>query len=233
MSTSPVLEYQRWLKDFGGTASREAVNRIAQQMRKDSDGRRSSGKGRFRGSLIGDPCDRKQVLSFLGAEQSFTELKYAVGGSWSHARWQACGLTTGWLTDIEMPVNHLRVIRGSADGMMDDGRIFELKTTRSSVLRNMKEPKEQALDQVNIYMFTAGVTQACIVYEGREDLSMREFDVELDRDRVYRLMDGTGKLHKIAKSKTLPPMHPKCTAASVMREYCSFQETCLSRWAEE
>lgn len=228
---SPTEEYNRWLAE-GGLVSPDILRKLFRVIRNDTKGR-SDGSGRFRGSLIGGECDRQQALSYLGAPQSATDLKYAVGGTWSHLRWQAAGLTSGWLTSIETRVRLGTWFKGTADGIMSDGRIFELKTTRSTLLGRLNEPKPMHLDQITLYMAASMRPTAVIVYEGRDSMATKEFNVTIDWDRYDRIVARTKATKALADKGLLPDMHPDCRPGSVLREYCSFRDHCLHKYVEE
>ena len=72
-------------------------------------------------------------LSYQGAEQQKNwpakNYDYAAAGTYGHYRWQGAGLSAGFLTDVEVKVSTPYGVAGSADGILSDGSVFELKTT--------------------------------------------------------------------------------------------------------
>ena len=68
-TSTAFKDYPRWI-ERGGHFSPEVLEILHHSMRKDAGNTKSSGEGRLRPSLIGDPCDRKQILSFRYSEGS-------------------------------------------------------------------------------------------------------------------------------------------------------------------
>src|SRR3954454_7159251 len=87
--------------------------------------------GRFSPSSIGK-CPRRLLFGFAGAPQvgenpDSSDLKGL--GKWGHLRWQAEGLSMGWMEAGEVwTFDPVRRVGGSIDGMNADDSVFELKT---------------------------------------------------------------------------------------------------------
>lgn len=181
--------HRKWLAD-GAVVTPEAVERVTNLIRSDytNRSRKDDGSGRFRPSMIGDKCDRKQWLSFMGypSEPPSPTLRTIFDiGTWSHYRWQMWGLSEGWLADIEVPVSTDYSVSGSADGITDDGAVFEFKTTNPRTFAQITKghenvPLDAHVQQVHAYMDAVNTTRAVILYEEKSFGQFAECEVFYD-----------------------------------------------------
>lgn len=147
----------------------------------------SSGEGRIRPSLIWS-CPRKQMLSYFDAPKEahkLETLKIFQIGHLFHRHWQEVGISEGWMVDCEVPISVPSLgIHGSADGLMDDGSVFELKTTSGWFFEQLDDqPFENHYMQVQLYMHALDARKASIVYVNKDlgkKLATKEFRVAYD-----------------------------------------------------
>jgi hypothetical protein len=225
-----------WL-DNGAKVTYAAAERIMELVPCDIDNRgeviKNSGKGRFRPSSIHNECDRFLALSYFGAEQvpfDRRSYSYMSNGTWGHLRWQAAGLSQGFLTDVEYFISSKDFpIWGSMDGRKGSEYGFELKTTGSWPYRRVLEqgPSMSHLIQVNAYMLLSGLKKFSIVYENRDSMDFHEFVVEKDDVIVASLKDRLSGILKRVEKKELPGMHHECVDMSGPRfNECQFRSVC-------
>ena len=173
--------------------------------------------GRFSPSSMG-MCPRRQVLSFAGAPQvGFDEasLEMMDHGTWIHLKWQAEGITMGWMAAGEVWV-HDEGLRcgGSMDGRNSDGSMFELKSAAPSVytrtVADNKAPKYENMLQVATYELIADIDFASVVFEDRAYGNFHEFRIartaKLEREVIRRLKS----LNQWVDDGELPPMLEEC-----------------------
>ena len=255
--SKPVTTWVEEWRASKGSITPEAIHKVTEVMKADfSSGRRSSGAGRLRPSMIGNPCPRAQVLSYLGLPSKDPVEIYvqmADAGSWLHYKWQAEGLSAGWLTDVEVQVEIPEWnLRGSVDGIMKDGTIFEAKTIGNEKfwgrrggkgVMDWEGPKPEHVRQVDAYMFATGAKAASIVYINRDSNAFREFRVEWDQARFLELSDFVDSMLNHIEAKQLPVIQPgclrvmngdvvqNCTKAQVAEwsrtfDWCDYNEVC-------
>lgn len=253
----PVTAWVEQHRAGGLRITPDAIETVTEAMKADfGSGRRSDGSGRFRPSMIGNPCQRAQVLSYLGFPQRESVEIYvqmADAGSWLHYKWQAEGLSAGWLTDIEVQVEIPEWgLRGSVDGRCKDGSVFELKTVGNDKyygrrgtkpVSEWEQPVAEHIRQVDAYMFATGAQAASIVYVNRDSGAFREFRVNRDSDRMASLHEFVQEMIASIESKKLPVIQPgclrvmkgdvldDCTKAEVaawkrQHDWCDFHEVC-------
>lgn len=215
----------RWM-DAGAVYTTESIDIVLEVMRSEALDGHLSGVGRFRTSMIGDPCLRKQQLSFLGwpkEQESTFALNRMENGSWGHLAWQALGLASGFLFDIEVmyevPQWH---VSGPMDGLCADGAGFELKTTNprtfDSVVKS-HEPKEDHLFQITTAMVAKGLSLYRVVYVNREDGAWVEIEAPLRTDYVDTLAQRMSTVLAANDERRLLPMyHHSATSSCVARK---------------
>ena len=253
----PVTAWVEAWRAGRGKITKEGINRVTEVMRNDvGTDRRSDGRARLRPSMIGNPCQRAQLLSYLGAPKKDPVEIYvqmADAGSWLHYKWQAEGLSAGWLTDVEVQIEIPGWgLRGSADGIMKDGSIFELKTVGNDKFYGRRggksvsdwaAPNPEHVRQVDAYMYATGARAASIVYVNRDSNAFREFRVNWDEERFQELDSFVQGMLASIRQQQLPAILPGCArvmagdvlegctkaeAAAWQRQHdwCDFHESC-------
>lgn len=226
-SYTPAMNgYRKWLAS-GAHYTPEAVARVAELMLADAGGR-SDATGRFRPSMAGDKCSRRQMLSYRGLPampHDLGSMDFMTAGTFGHYRWQLAGLSQGFLSDIEVSLSNSHGVKGSGDGLItEDGSLFELKTTGSpSFAKRLKEncPMESHVMQIMFMTLDTDIEWVSVVYEDRDWPSRRvEFRVNVgDTDPSYpsikrAVYKRLGLLNEHAEAGTLPEMLESCTALS-------------------
>jgi len=213
----PVTAWITQYKKEGSPMNMDCLEIAYQAMVRDlTSGSRSDGSRRLRPSMIGNPCWRAQAMSYLGAptedDPESPYLDAAKAGTLSHYWFQAEGMSAGWLTDIEVPVEYKRWhLKGAMDGVCKDGSIFELKTVSTEkyngwrgmpAVEAMETAIESHIKQVHAYMAATGETEASIVYLDRGGLRFREFRIQRDKKLLEQMdVEATDTLSRIAEGK--------------------------------
>ena len=230
----------RW-NEAGRPITADALARVHQVMLADMGGR-ADGSGRIRPSSVGHPCTRHKLLSFLGAERTEFEegsLDIMEAGTWGHYRWQVRGLSGGWLTAIEEPAEDRSwLLKGSADGIISDGSLFELKTTNSytyDTVMKTGEPTWEHRMQVGAMLRALEIDKASIVYEDRNfPARWHEFRWSLSGDEaiLFALKLLRKDIRTQVRAKELPPMLVECVEMKgKIYEGCQFRYSCpAARW---
>lgn len=235
--------YTEWAL-HGGVKTKEALRRVYLQRRRDlADDH--SGKGVFRGSLIGHPCDRQQAISFLGARSDDDrDLRFANAGKQRHYEWQEIGLSAGFLVEIEKKVRNGK-FRGTIDGLLDNGWVFELKTANDFSFKPtaarraagasgpIDRPNTDHYMQVQMYMHALGSPRAVLLYEARNSLELAEHVIDYSPEVAERQMQRIATIYGLTRIGELPNMHQACTDRSKMREHCNFSEPCIDAWVKQ
>jgi hypothetical protein len=225
---------------MAGIPTRHALNRVHEVMVADL-ATRKDGSGRFRPSMLGDVCTRRQLLSYHGAEQADPELDLTQlfsEGTWKHYQWQVAGLSEGFLTDIETPIHQDDGSKwGQIDGRLRTGGLFELKAVRNNVWQKVvldqRRPKPNHMLQTVATMLRMQVDHASLVYVDRNTGGWFEF-VVTEGDPWYvvtrkELERREEVLYHHVAAETMPSMLPDCSrgTGSVWAD-CLFRTSCVS-----
>jgi hypothetical protein len=226
--TAPM---RRWYED-GCPRTMAATTAMNDLMLKEIDeSRRSDGSNRVRPSMIGK-CVRAQALSFLGMP-SLPPTRglqaLFMNGHYGHYRWQLAGLSSGFLTAVEVPVadNNLKIV-GAMDGVCSDGSVFELKTTsNASFYRVAKNgPYDSHISQVNAYMYASGVSLASLVYENRDTMDFKEFRLTFDEQRFSKVMHTCTAVASSTQDTLPQPLRDCVMHVGSTYKSCFFRKVC-------
>jgi hypothetical protein len=243
--------YSQWITS-GGHWTEETLVPIIASMRSDSGHAKHDGRGRFRPSLIGDICDRKQVLSYHYESTDSAGNWYAWSGTLLHLGFQTFLLDLlgfDHLT-IERPVAPKKGttgITGKMDWRWDGEDIFlgmtqilgphigDYKTCSYAVYKIVidKGPKPMHIEQLGYQMLTAGIHTAYLVYQERSHGPVASFLLELEPSDIQRMEDRLGHLQDAIEKDYLPPMLLECRSKSGAFKTCAFADICLQREVDD
>ena len=226
--------HSRWLElpEDEQVYSPEAIKFVSQSLRKEFKHERP---GRFSPSAMGE-CPRRIVFGYAGAAQLAPDLdnqEMMDHGSWGHLKWQAEGLTVGYMKEAEVWV-HNEELRcgGSMDATLEDGSNFELKTAGHYVYQRVVGvegwPKYENLLQDATYKLLADIDMSSIVYENRSSGQFHEYrvprDTKLEKDVIVKLTTYSAYVD----ADELPPVLDMCSMrmGSVYKR-CPFRSICL------
>lgn len=226
---------------WDGKITDEAWARLQEVMSKDFfTEHRGDGSGRIRPSSIGHACPRPALLSYNGLPSdppSKSSRSVMDAGTWRHYYWQLIGLSAGFLTDIEVPIEYKPWrLKGSADGIGEAVGVFEFKSTNSNKMASVKgngmvsQYKADAghLKQVQAYMKATGIPKASIVYEDRSWMNFIEVRVLASDDAVNDLELRFSGWNQHIEAGTYPPILPDCWAQTGNTfRYCGWKESCF------
>lgn len=223
------------MNNWDGTYTESAVARILELLRGDTlRDDFGDGTGRIRPSAIGH-CLRAQLLSYHG-EQSARPVRklerIMLMGTFRHRWVQAVGLSMGWLTDVEVPLQYPPwMLAGRMDGLQSDGTGLEFKSTNSFKLptvRKLGRPLFHHEMQVNAYMIATGIERFSVVYEERNFADFEEFRVGPNLAIQERLRSDMDLLLSHLDADTLPPILPDCQEATgAVYNDCFWKEACF------
>lgn len=119
-------------------------------------------------------------------------------------------------------------IRGKTDSLIEIGGeyyLVELKSANDRMFKNfLQEPKEQHVEQLQLYMYLSGVHQGFLLYENKNDQSLKEFLIEYDEEMVNRLREKILNVNEHVNNNTLPER--EFTRSHWQCKYCDFSGIC-------
>jgi CRISPR/Cas system-associated exonuclease Cas4 (RecB family) len=135
----------------------------------------------------------------------------------------------------EVNIPPQEIISGRSDAILSDGKslyVLDIKSMNSMIFDKLKEPKEENVDQLQLYLHYFKIPKGILLYVNKNSLELKEFVVEYDSKRAAGLIDVLKGVKEKIDSNTVPPRlisYPKnwqCT-------YCSFKEICKTTGEEQ
>jgi len=240
-----VFANYRRRNNNGGQYSTEVLAMLHKSMKADANHAKKDGTGRWRPSLMGDECDRKLSLSFLGDPSTFNGNWYAWSGTWLHLAFQTFLLDSypGRVSIehvIKPKLRHLGVT-GKADWVwLGPSRKDGMNTIRGPHIGDYKsanslnkygiEPKPGHVNQLGYEMMTMGVDVGYLVYQNRTHGDVVTWRLEPERGDYLAMQQRLASLGKTARAGELPAMLDGCmTQSGPVFKDCNFSESCLKR----
>ncbi len=230
-----TMRMDKWLSDNPNPVySDEAIEFSRKVFTKEVGGQRQR-RMPIRSSAMG-MCQRRRVFSALGVDEA-KEIDAKLGnifgtGNFLHLKWQMAGLTEGWLSEAEIPVelDHMK-LGGTLDGRLDNGDGFEFKTIHSMGYGRIMTygPKTDHVLQVHSYMYMdPTITAFSIVYEDKNTGEWREYRVERDEKIIKDVDREVGALNVALDTRKLPKvLNDYETKEGATYRQCPFKDVCL------
>jgi len=190
--------------------------------------------GRFSPSAMGE-CHRRVVFGYAGAPQLPPEMdnqEMMDHGSWTHLKWQAEGITLGYMKAAEVWVfDEDLKCGGSMDAVLYDDSGFELKSAGWNIYNRvvLKDcyPKYENLLQDAAYKLLRDFDWTSVTYEDRSSGNFHEFriprDAKLEKEVIKRLKT----YNAFVQADKLPPMLDECEMRmGQVYKRCPFRKIC-------
>ena len=236
-SEKPVsIKHERWLTDVDSNIpwSDEALQ-FAQDVLSGKIGGARSRTTKFRASSINN-CSRQQVLKAIGfpSEQKFssdTKNIFATGNFY-HLKWQMMGLTAGWLSKAEVPLeNDTYDFGGTADGIVYEGSLLEIKSANDRSFSRIHDtsmiPYGYKL-QAHAYMYLSGALRTSFIFENKNNSEWVEHVLPATDNYTEIVIGILDELSEAIATQTLPPVLDDCLVKKG-RQYqqCPYKNKCL------
>lgn len=187
--------------------------------------------GSFSASGAGQ-CLRRRQLAYLGypqAEPDERTMNIFANGDYVHLRHQVAGLMDGYLTGAEVSVvNEEFNLTGTMDGTTDDEAIAEFKSINDRGFTEVGTygVKTEHDEQVHSYMLASGLEKARVVYENKNDQSLKEFLVTRKPSTIRKVQQDLEILNEATDAKALLPMQGECVEGKGAFSRCPFKKIC-------
>lgn len=217
-------QYLRGERDTQVEAS-HAAKIITRPARDRSVGWSASSAGR---------CQREQLLnSYRAPKEPYRDetLNIFENGHYVHLRHQVIGLSAGYLTDVEISVDlEEHNVKGTMDGKDTESIGTEFKSINNYGFGTITAfgPLEDHLMQVNAYMLASELEAFRILYENKNDNTMKEFYVSPSEEHIERNLLSWDTLNFHHKNRTLTPIRQDCkNMTGTVYKQCPYASVCL------
>lgn len=136
-------------------------------------------------------------------------------------------------SEVNIPPQEL--ISGRADAILSTGKemfVLDIKSMNSMIFRNLAQPKEDNIDQVQLYLHYFKIPKGILLYVDKDKLELKDFIINYDKKRALGLIDVLTGIKKKIDSNIMPDRiadYPK----SWQCLYCQFREVCDKAGAGE
>lgn len=128
----------------------------------------------------------------------------------------------------EVNIGPQELISGRADAILSDGKdlyVLDIKSMNSMVFKNLVEPKEDNVNQIQLYLHFFKIPRGILLYVNKDTLELKEFLINYNRDVVENILKSLNELKKKIDKNIVPqrlldyPQNWQCS-------YCVFKEIC-------
>jgi len=129
-------------------------------------------------------------------------------------------------SEVDIPPQEL--VRGRADAIISDGRelyVLDIKSMNSMIFRSLEEPKEDNIDQLQLYLHYFKIPKGILLYVNKDNQDLKEFLINYDQSRVEPVLEGLTLLKEKIDSNIIPARidnYPKDWQC----RFCQFKEIC-------
>jgi len=128
----------------------------------------------------------------------------------------------------EVNIDSQELISGRADAIISDGKklyVLDIKSMNSMIFRNLTEPKEENVKQIQLYLHYFKISKGILLYVNKDNLELKEFIIDYNPIEAEELVENLNFLRKQIDSNIVParisdyPDDWQC-------RYCQFKEIC-------
>lgn len=210
------------------------LSRIDEHLEENNEYRHDPGW--FHPSAVSSPCDAFLAFTYMGTLGKGTvkarSRRIFDNGHSTEGRWQRYLLQAGLAqckTDedraIEIP--HVK-IRGHLDNIVvnpltKEKFVWEFKTINTDAFKELKQAQSDHIMQTHCYMFATGIFQCIIMYEDKNDQSVKQYQIKFNPEIWRSIETRLLNIIKLVEEKTLPWRTPIANDTK-----CQFYWTCSS-----
>ena len=136
-------------------------------------------------------------------------------------------------SEIRIPPQEL--ISGRADAIVtleNELYVVDFKSMNSMIFRKLTEPKEENVNQIQLYMHFFKIPKAILLYISKDDLALKDFLVKYDKARAKKLLKDLSDL-KVKIDNDIIPAIILDRKTDWQCRYCQFKDICKIAGQEE
>ncbi len=137
-------------------------------------------------------------------------------------------LSLGIVRASEITIPPQEMISGRADAILtlnNELYVVDFKSMNSMIFRNLAAPKEENVNQIQLYLHFFKIPKGILLYVNKDTLELKEFLVKYDADLAKTLLKDLAVLKDKLAADIVPqrlldyPENWQC-------KYCQFKEIC-------
>ncbi len=129
-------------------------------------------------------------------------------------------------SEVNIPPQEL--VSGRADAIISTGKemyVLDIKSMNSMIFRNLTEPKEENVAQLQLYLHYFKIPKGILLYVNKDNQELKEFIIAYDKKRALNLLASLSDLREKIDSEIIPPRLSDYPDNWQCR-YCQFKEVC-------
>lgn len=129
-------------------------------------------------------------------------------------------------SEVNIPPQEL--VSGRADAIISTGKemyVLDIKSMNSMIFRNLTEPKEENVAQLQLYLHYFKIPKGILLYVNKDSQELKEFIIAYDKKRALNLLASLSDLREKIDSEIIPPRLSDYPDNWQCR-YCQFKEVC-------
>lgn len=129
-------------------------------------------------------------------------------------------------SEVKIPPHEL--VSGRADAIVtlnNEIYVVDFKSMNSLVFRNLEAPKEENVNQIQLYLHFFKIPRGILLYINKDTLELKEFLVHYDSALAKKLLDDLAILKEKINSNIIPARIPSFPQ-DWQCQYCQFLEIC-------
>jgi CRISPR/Cas system-associated exonuclease Cas4 (RecB family) len=129
-------------------------------------------------------------------------------------------------SEVNIPPQEL--VSGRADAIISTGKemyVLDIKSMNSMIFRNLTEPKEENVAQLQLYLHYFKIPKGILLYVNKDNQELKEFIIAYDKKMALNLLASLSDLRKKIDSEIIPPRLADYPDNWQCR-YCQFREVC-------
>jgi CRISPR/Cas system-associated exonuclease Cas4 (RecB family) len=134
----------------------------------------------------------------------------------------------GLVRASEIGIPSQELISGRADAIItlnNELYVVDFKSMNSMIFKKLTKPKEENVNQIQLYMHFFKIPKGILLYISKDDLDLKEFLIKYDKNRAEKLLKNLSDL-KIKIDNNIVPAIILKSKTNWQCKYCQFKEIC-------
>lgn len=195
------------------------------------DGQKNKEQHHFYVSQAGK-CPRQIFFKFKNAPAEKMDariLRIYEKGEYLHRNIVSILIRLGIVVASEINIPSQEMISGRADVIVSlNGELYlvDIKSMNSMVFRNLTEPKEENVSQLQLYLHYFKIKKGILFYIDKDKQDIKEFIIDYNPTLAQSILDGFTSLKKKIENNIIPSRLPDYPDDWECK-YCQFKEICI------
>ena len=128
----------------------------------------------------------------------------------------------------EVNIPPQEIISGRSDAIISDGKnlyVLDIKSMNSMIFDKLSQPKEENVDQLQLYLHYFKVPKGILLYVNKNTLGLKEFVVDYNKERSLSLLQGLAET-KVKIDACIVPDRIAGYPDDWQCRYCQFRNIC-------